>query len=86
MEFLINLFQSLGLMAGILFFSIIIYGFISVTIDKITSKKRKERASEFLNAIMGEVVKELIEEQQETKNGKNQQKTSKKPAKNKKED
>jgi len=86
MEFLINLFQGLGLMVGILFFSIIIYGFISVIIDKITYKKRKEKASEFLNAIMGEVVKELIEEQQQTKNGKNQQKTSKKPAKNKKED
>ena len=81
MEFLINLFQGLGLMAGILFFSIIIYGCISVIIDKITYKKRKEKASEFLNAIMGEVVKELIEESE-----KNNEKTAKKPSKKAKED
>lgn len=81
MEFLINLFQVLGLIVGILFFGILIYAFISVTIDKITYKKRKEKASEFLNAIMGEVVKELIEESE-----KNNKKTAKKPSKKAKED
>ena len=65
MEFLVNLFQVLGLIAGILFFGILIYGVISVTIDKITYKKRKEKASEFLNAIMGEGIGELIKESEE---------------------
>ena len=81
MEFLVNLFQVLGLIVGILFFGILIYGFVSVIIDKITYKKRKEKASEFLNAIMGEVIGELIEEQQE-----NNKKADKKPRKKAKED
>ena len=81
MEFLLNLFKGLGLMTGILFFSIIIYGFISVTIDKITYKKRKEKASEFLNAIMEEVIGELIKESEE-----NSKKTAKKTSKKTKED
>lgn len=81
MEFLITTFKVFGLTAGIMFFSIIIWAFVSVTIEKITYKKRKEKASEFLNAIMGEVVKELIEEQQE-----NNKKADKKPRKKTKED
>lgn len=81
MEFLITTFKVFGLTAGIMFFSIIIWAFVSVTIEKITYKKRKEKASEFLNAIMGEVVKELIEEQQG-----NNKKADKKPRKKAKED
>ena len=81
MEFLITTFKVFGLTAGIMFFSIIIWAIVSVTIEKITYKKRKEKASEFLNAIMGEVVKELIEEQQE-----NNKKANKKPRKKAKED
>lgn len=81
MEFLLNLFKVFGLTAGIMFFSIIIWAFVSITIEKITYKKRKEKASEFLNAIMGEVVKELIEEQEE-----NNKKADKKPRKKAKED
>lgn len=81
LEFLITLFKVFGLTAGIMFFGILIYGFISVTIDKITYKKRKEKASELLNAIMGEVVKEFIEEEQ-----KKDKKLERKPRKQTKED
>ena len=81
MEFLITTFKVFGLTAGIMFFSIIIWAFVSVTIDKITYKKRKEKASEFLDAIMGEVIGELIKEAEE-----NSKKTAKKPSKKTKED
>ena len=81
MEFLITTFKVFGLTAGIMFFSIIIWAFVSVTVEKITYKKRKEKASEFLNAIMGEVVKELIEESE-----KKNKKPEKKPRKKAKED
>lgn len=81
MEFLITTFKVFGLTAGIMFFSIIIWAFVSVTIEKITYKKRKEKASEFLDAIMGEVIGELIKESEE-----NSKKTAKKPSKKAKED
>lgn len=80
MGFLITTFKVLGLIVGIMFFSITIWAFVSVTIEKITYKKRKEKASEFLNAIMGEVIGELIKEEE------NNKKTAKKPNKKAKED
>lgn len=81
MEFLITTFKVFGLTSGIMFFSIIIWAFVSVTVEKITYKKRKEKANEFLNTIMEEVIGELIKEAEE-----NSKKTAKKPSKKTKED
>ena len=67
MEFLVKLFECLGLVAGILFFAYIILAIIFVSICNVYELKEKKKIDNALNEIVDKIIKEAIKENKNKK-------------------
>lgn len=88
MEQLFNVFKALALVAGILFLLVVILAIIGAIINKLTYKKRLNKAREQLKADVDDFISALEKLEQEEKLKHKKEKTTepkqKKTTKNKK--